>query len=158
MHRLLWPTFALLQANYQLVLPNIREYLTDIGAAVTVAGVVIGCCDVASIPGTIGRKPISSSAAQLGSVCYLRLWCKLAIPTPEPLYYSLCFLCCMTESTSSANDAQKSWSHYMCMNVHTMCCPSVIQVAAVQAAYCLSLLHDSNPNCAAAPHVIVQCF
>lgn len=46
-----------LQANYQLVLPNIRDYLTDIGAAVTMAGVVIGCCDIASIPGTIGSPP-----------------------------------------------------------------------------------------------------
>ena len=44
-----------LQANYQLVLPNIEDYLIDIGAAVTMAGVVIGCCDVASIPGTIGE-------------------------------------------------------------------------------------------------------
>ena len=46
--------FVVLQANYQLVLPNIRDYLSDIGAAVTLAGVVIGCCDIASIPGTIG--------------------------------------------------------------------------------------------------------
>ena len=46
--------FVVLQANYQLVLPNIRDYLSDIGAAVALAGVVIGCCDIASIPGTIG--------------------------------------------------------------------------------------------------------
>lgn len=43
-----------MQANYQLVLPNIRDYLSDIGAVVSMAGVVIGCCDIASIPGTIG--------------------------------------------------------------------------------------------------------
>ena len=49
----------LVQANYQLVLPNIRDYLTDIGAAVSMAGVVIGCCDIASIPGTIGRVPLA---------------------------------------------------------------------------------------------------
>ena len=44
-----------MQANYQLVLPNIRDYLSDIGAVVSMAGVVIGCCDIASIPGTIGN-------------------------------------------------------------------------------------------------------
>lgn len=58
-----WSHSLLLQANYQLVLPNIRDYLTDIGAAVTLAGVVIGCCDVASIPGTIGRQPTSKATA-----------------------------------------------------------------------------------------------
>ncbi len=47
-----------MQANYQLVLPNIRDYLTDIGAALSMAGVVIGCCDIASIPGTIGGGPL----------------------------------------------------------------------------------------------------
>ncbi len=55
----------LMQANYQLVLPNIRDYLTDIGAALSMAGVVIGCCDIAFIPGTIGGVP----CAPLCSLC-----------------------------------------------------------------------------------------
>ena len=53
-----------MQANYQLVLPNIRDYLSDIGAVVSMAGVVIGCCDIASIPGTIGEMLCSQC-------CYL---------------------------------------------------------------------------------------
>ena len=50
-----------LQANYQLVLPNIRDYLYDIGAVMSMAGVVIGCCDIASIPGTIGIVPLPTA-------------------------------------------------------------------------------------------------
>lgn len=72
---------GLYMANYQLVLPNIRDYLTDIGAAVSMAGVVIGCCDIASIPGTIGysvwtncsfKAPLISSAVAciLGNTLY----------------------------------------------------------------------------------------
>ncbi|KAL3144746.1 hypothetical protein ABBQ38_001867 [Trebouxia sp. C0009 RCD-2024] len=72
---------GLYMANYQLVLPNIRDYLTDIGAVVSMAGVVIGCCDIASIPGTIGysvwtnssfKAPLISSAIAciLGNTLY----------------------------------------------------------------------------------------
>ena len=59
----------LVQANYQLVLPNIRDYLTDIGAAVSMAGVVIGCCDIASIPGTIGGLPLAPLSVSHQPVC-----------------------------------------------------------------------------------------
>ena len=45
-----------MQANYQLVLPNIRDYLFYIGSGASVAGLVIGCSDVASIPGTVGKQ------------------------------------------------------------------------------------------------------
>ena len=80
MHMLSWtPGIALLssnaeahllvQANYQLVLPNIRDYLTDIGAAVSMAGVVIGCCDIASIPGTIGGPPLAPLCITHQPVC-----------------------------------------------------------------------------------------
>lgn len=72
---------GLYMANYQLVLPNIRDYLFDIGAAMSMAGVVIGCCDIASIPGTIGysvwtnssfKAPLISSAIAciLGNTLY----------------------------------------------------------------------------------------
>eukprot|EP00891_Asterochloris_glomerata_P001311 jgi/Astpho2/1311/Aster-06184 len=44
---------GLYMANYQLVLPNIRDYLFYIGSGASVAGLVIGCSDVASIPGTV---------------------------------------------------------------------------------------------------------
>ena len=47
--------YSSMQANYPLVLHNIRDYLSVIGAVVSMAGVVIGCCDIASIPGTIGN-------------------------------------------------------------------------------------------------------
>ena len=61
-----------LQANYQLVLPNIRDYLSDIGAAVTMAGVVIGCCDIASIPGTIGTIHTHSFSSFQSLHCRIR--------------------------------------------------------------------------------------
>lgn len=55
--------YLVMQANYQLVLPNIRDYLTDIGAVVSMAGVVIGCCDIASIPGTVGEHSTKACLA-----------------------------------------------------------------------------------------------
>jgi len=45
---------ALLQANYQLILPDIEKYLGHIGASSSWAGIAIGCCDVATLPGALG--------------------------------------------------------------------------------------------------------
>lgn len=48
-------TGVFLQANYQLILPDIETYLEHIGAASSWAGIVIGCCDVATLPGALGQ-------------------------------------------------------------------------------------------------------
>lgn len=45
-----------LQANYQLILPDIETYLEHIGAASSWSGIVIGCCDVATLPGALGQS------------------------------------------------------------------------------------------------------
>ena len=34
--------------------PSIRSFLTHIGASVSLAGLLIGCCDLTSMPSTIG--------------------------------------------------------------------------------------------------------
>ncbi len=47
-------SLALLQANYQLILPDIEKYLGHIGASSSWAGIAIGCCDVATLPGALG--------------------------------------------------------------------------------------------------------
>ena len=78
-----------MQANYQLVLPNIRDYLSDIGAVVSMAGVVIGCCDIASIPGTIGNTPFL-----LGL-----LPPQLAASSAILLHHSFCALLCLFVQT-----------------------------------------------------------
>lgn len=44
-----------LQANYQLVLPTMQDYLQHVGAAASLAGYMIGSADVATIPGTVGE-------------------------------------------------------------------------------------------------------
>lgn len=78
-----------MQANYQLVLPNIRDYLSDIGAVVSMAGVVIGCCDIASIPGTIGRLAPSSTHGPL--------WLHTSLQSAPSMLHcaSVCFPCFM---------------------------------------------------------------
>lgn len=43
------------QANYQLVLPDMEAYLSHIGAQPSWSGVAIGCCDVATLPGALGK-------------------------------------------------------------------------------------------------------
>ena len=34
--------------------PSIRSFLTHIGASVSLAGLLIGCCDLTSMPSTVG--------------------------------------------------------------------------------------------------------
>lgn len=46
---------ALYMANYNLVVPSIRSFLLHIGAHSALAGLVIGCCDLASMPSTVGE-------------------------------------------------------------------------------------------------------
>lgn len=41
--------------NYNLIVPNIRSFLLHIGASPTQAGIIIGCCDLASMPSTVGK-------------------------------------------------------------------------------------------------------
>lgn len=45
---------ALYMSNYNLLVPSVRSFLTHIGALPTAAGFVIGCCDLASMPSTVG--------------------------------------------------------------------------------------------------------
>lgn len=46
---------GLYMANYQLVIPTVSRFLQHMGVDQSAAGLVIGCCDIASIPGTVGR-------------------------------------------------------------------------------------------------------
>ena len=54
---------ALLQANYQLVLPDMEDYLMHIGAQSSWGGIVVGCCDVATLPGALGTHNVLFSQA-----------------------------------------------------------------------------------------------
>lgn len=45
---------ALYMSNYNLLVPSVRSFLNHIGALPTAAGIVIGCCDLASMPSTVG--------------------------------------------------------------------------------------------------------
>jgi hypothetical protein len=44
--------------NYNLIVPNVRSFLLHIGASPTQAGIIIGCCDLASMPSTVGAQPL----------------------------------------------------------------------------------------------------
>ncbi len=46
---------GLYMANYQLVIPTVSRFLQHMGADPSAAGLVIGCCDIASIPVTVGE-------------------------------------------------------------------------------------------------------
>lgn len=60
-------------ANYNLLVPSVRTFLTHIGALPTAAGFVIGCCDLASM-----------CACQLDATsCELSLWW-ICITWPVP--------------------------------------------------------------------------
>lgn len=50
-----WSRLCRLQANYQLILPDVETYLEHIGSASSWSGIVIGCCDVATLPGALGQ-------------------------------------------------------------------------------------------------------
>ena len=41
-------------ANYNLIIPTITELCRKIGVPNAMVGIIIGCCDIATIPGTIG--------------------------------------------------------------------------------------------------------
>ena len=45
---------GLYMANYQLVIPTVSRFLQHMGVDQSAAGLVIGCCDIASIPVTVG--------------------------------------------------------------------------------------------------------
>ena len=49
---------ALYMANYNLVVPSVRSFLTHLGANAAAAGLVIGCCDLASMPSTVGMDTL----------------------------------------------------------------------------------------------------
>lgn len=50
---------ALYMANYNLVVPSIRSFLLHVGSHTAFAGLVIGCCDLASMPSTVGAPLLS---------------------------------------------------------------------------------------------------
>jgi hypothetical protein len=54
---------GLYMANYNLVIPIITELCRKIGVPNAMVGIIIGCCDIATIPGTVGvfLLPISST-------------------------------------------------------------------------------------------------
>lgn len=46
-------------ANYNLVIPTVTELCRKIGVPNAMVGIIIGCSDIATIPGTVGNcKPI----------------------------------------------------------------------------------------------------
>lgn len=51
-------------ANYNLVIPTVTELCRKIGVPNAMVGIIIGCSDIATIPGTVGNcKPCSRSPA-----------------------------------------------------------------------------------------------
>lgn len=52
-------------ANYNLVIPTVTELCRKINVPNAMVGIIIGCCDIATIPGTIGtpRKLVTCSSA-----------------------------------------------------------------------------------------------
>ena len=64
---------GLYMANYQLVIPTVSRFLHHMGVDQSAAGLVIGCCDIASIPVTVGTY--EKASVPLGSallVCQAR--------------------------------------------------------------------------------------
>ena len=57
---------GLYMANYQLVIPTVSRFLQHMGVDQSAAGLVIGCCDIASIPVTVGVYP----SCRFIAVCY----------------------------------------------------------------------------------------
>ena len=49
----------MLQANYNLVIPTITALCAHIGVSDSAVGLVIGCCDIATIFCTLGEPPDS---------------------------------------------------------------------------------------------------
>lgn len=49
---------GLYMANYNLVIPTVTELCRKIGVPNAMVGIIIGCSDIATIPGTVG-KPCS---------------------------------------------------------------------------------------------------
>lgn len=45
---------GLYMANYNLVIPTVTELCRKIAVPNAMVGIIIGCCDIATIPGTIG--------------------------------------------------------------------------------------------------------
>ena len=56
---------ALFMAKYILVIPTMHSFLTHVGAPAAAAGIVIGCCDLAAIPSTVG-------VGHAGTLCKVR--------------------------------------------------------------------------------------
>lgn len=44
-------------ANYNLIIPTITELCHKIGVPNAMVGIIIGCSDIATIPGTVGAAP-----------------------------------------------------------------------------------------------------
>ncbi|KAK9832195.1 hypothetical protein WJX74_002578 [Apatococcus lobatus] len=72
---------GLYMANYQLVIPTVSKFLQHMGVDQSAAGLVIGCCDIASIPVTVAysvwtnysyKSPVicSAIACILGNIIY----------------------------------------------------------------------------------------
>lgn len=46
---------CLYMANYNLVVPSVKATCRHIGAPIAAVGMIIGCCDLASMPATVGE-------------------------------------------------------------------------------------------------------
>ena len=56
-------------------MPSIRSFLTHIGASVSLAGLLIGCCDLTSMPSTVGAQPPTAAPYPFASLNSRRPCC-----------------------------------------------------------------------------------
>ncbi|KAK9838252.1 hypothetical protein WJX81_000293 [Elliptochloris bilobata] len=76
---------GLYMANYNLVIPTVTKLCEHIGVSNSAVGIIIGCCDIATIPGTLGysiwtgysfKAPLLASAVAclVGNLAYSLSW------------------------------------------------------------------------------------
>ena len=46
-----------MQANYNVVIPTVTRLCDHIGVSNSAVGLIIGCCDIATVMSTMGTRP-----------------------------------------------------------------------------------------------------
>ena len=52
------------QANYNVVIPTVTRLCDHIGVSNSAVGLIIGCCDIATVMSTMGTPPSVTAARQ----------------------------------------------------------------------------------------------